>query len=69
MLLRAGAAVNKVHDTFYNTPLHIAAEKGAVDIVKLLLARGADRNIKNKNGKTAAECTADSKIREILIQL
>ncbi|GEM_PF-1033966 len=68
MLLRAGAAVNKVHDTFYDTPLHIAAEKGDVDIVKLLLTHGADRSIKNKNGKTAAECTDNREIRELLFK-
>jgi ankyrin repeat protein len=66
MLLRAGAAVNKVHDTFYDTPLHIAAEKGAVDIVKLLLAHGADKKIKNRDGKTAAEHTNNREIRELL---
>lgn len=36
-----------------NTPLHAAARKGFSDVVELLLAHGADRDIKNNNGKTA----------------
>ena len=33
------------------TPLHVAAEKGeSLEIVKYLIDRGADINIKNNNG-------------------
>lgn len=36
-----------------NTPLHVAAEAGQRDCVQLLLRAGADRHIRNKDGKTA----------------
>jgi ankyrin repeat protein len=35
-----------------------AAAKSRVDIVRLLLARGADPQLKNKNGWTALKTTA-----------
>ncbi|KAH9191896.1 hypothetical protein AeNC1_006127 [Aphanomyces euteiches] len=34
----------------HNTPLHLASSQGYLDIVKALLTRGADVNIKNKDG-------------------
>ena len=34
-----------------NTPLHYACREGDVDITQVLLSRGADITIKNKNGK------------------
>ena len=34
-----------------NTPLHWASMRGHVEIVKLLLERGADKNIHNKQDK------------------
>jgi hypothetical protein len=37
------------------TPLHTAAFLGRVEIVKALLAKGADKTIKNKSGQTAYE--------------
>jgi ankyrin repeat protein len=30
------------------TPLHIAVQSGRLDVIKLLLSRGADTSIKNK---------------------
>lgn len=38
-----------------NTALHYAAEKGHADVVKELLARGADPSAANDEGKTAAD--------------
>jgi len=35
-----------------NTPLHIAAESGSVEIAKLLLDAGGDVNVKNNDGIT-----------------
>ncbi len=35
-----------------NTLLHLAAERGHTEVVKVLLERGANKNAKNKNGKT-----------------
>ena len=45
VLLDSGANV-AVKDRQGNTPLHIAAELGDVDNVKMLLAKGADPNAK-----------------------
>ena len=36
-------------------PLHLAAESGARDIVRLLLQKGADRSVKTADGKTALQ--------------
>lgn len=47
--------VNKLGDT----PLHESAWKGHGDIVRMLLAAGADKSVKNKDGKTALELTSD----------
>ena len=37
------------------TPLHLAAKKGLVDNVRVLLEHGADPNIKNADGYTALD--------------
>jgi hypothetical protein len=39
-----------IQDGYGNTPLHIAASKGNLDIVQLLLNYGANKYIPNKNG-------------------
>ncbi len=66
LLLRAGAKVNEVHDTFRDTVLHIAAARGDSAMVKLLLEHGADRNIKNRDGKTPAEICSNPESRVLL---
>lgn len=38
------------------TALHKAAELGKVDIVRYLISKGADLDIKDANGRTALEC-------------
>ena len=46
--LDAGADVNaSTPDPFRDTPLHIAVEYGDLDIVKLLITKGADVNAKD----------------------
>jgi ankyrin repeat protein len=66
LLLEKGADVNAVDRRTGSTPLHRAVtHTGApatagkseqiVEIIRLLLAHGADRTIKNKAGKTARE--------------
>ena len=40
-LIEAGARVNEA-DRQGHTPLHLAAERGRGDVIKLLLAHGAD---------------------------
>lgn len=50
-----------------DTPLHHAARSGCKMIVKLLIAAGADKTIKNNNGKTALDCVlARARIREAI---
>jgi ankyrin len=34
------------------TPLHLAAQAGCLDAVKMLLAKGADINSRDSNGRT-----------------
>ena len=42
------------------TPLHKAAKNGHVDMVKLLISNGANKNIKNNDGKTAKDIAAEN---------
>lgn len=50
-----------------NTALHLAAEDGHFDVVRLLIELGqADRNIQNAQSKTAAEVAQNKEIREFL---
>ncbi len=56
LLLDAGARVD-VEDAFGNTPLWRAVfnSNGRGELIKLLLAAGADRRHRNKRGKTVIE--------------
>jgi len=49
-----------------NTALHAAACMGFFEAAKLLLERGADRNLVNREGKTAAQSAKSDKIRELI---
>ena len=48
------------------TPLMIAAEGGHAGIADLLLARGADPELKDKDGKRAADLTVLTSLQERL---
>ncbi|CAG5133055.1 unnamed protein product [Candidula unifasciata] len=48
------------------TALHWACKRNHVAVVKYLLDRGADRNIKNKDGHTPAQLTSNEEIRNLL---
>jgi uncharacterized protein len=54
LLLGAGARLNDV-DNRGRTALMLAAELGHADVIKLLLARGAAADLRDHEGKTAAE--------------
>ncbi|TWT39792.1 Ankyrin repeat protein [Thalassoglobus neptunius] len=75
-LIAHGANVNAVDKRSHSTPLHRAVtDTGApstagkthvaVEIVKLLLASGADTAIRNKNEKTPIEYVRDRKMKEL----
>ena len=44
----------------------IAADAGHAGMVDVLIARGAMRDLKDKDGKTALDLTADNAIRDRL---
>ena len=50
-------------DDYKNTPLHISCEDGNVEIVKLLLDKGADRSRQNKEEKTPFELAKPELLR------
>ena len=51
--IEAGANINTTkHHYWGNTPLHCAAEKGALGVVKYLVSQGANIEAKNIRGKT-----------------
>ena len=54
MALVDGGADPNVTDKTKNTPLHAAAQAGALDLVKKLLAKGASPNVHNEQVKTTA---------------
>jgi tankyrase len=78
-LVEHGANVNKACRRNGSTPLHRAVtqtgapktagkQDAARDIVKILLAAGADPSIENKSGKTPADYATDDSIRSLLVK-
>lgn len=55
MLIDAGADVNATESTEGFTALMTAAAMGEVDVIKILLARGADPDIKDADNDTAKD--------------
>ena len=51
-----------------NTPLHTYSWRGEIEIVKKLLANGADVNAKNFEGKTALHIAANEKMVILLLE-
>ncbi|KAM7273911.1 hypothetical protein ACFE04_028575 [Oxalis oulophora] len=58
-VLRLGAKPNIRNAADGDTPLHIAAGLGDEPMVKLLLHKGANKDIRNKLGKTAYDLAAE----------
>jgi ankyrin repeat protein len=65
LLLDACADVNG-HEEAGFTALHAAAESGDRDLASELLARGADREIRTSEGKTAADLAVNDDLRRLL---
>mmetsp|Transcript_69765 Transcript_69765/g.114276 ORF Transcript_69765/g.114276 Transcript_69765/m.114276 type:complete len:120 (+) Transcript_69765:394-753(+) len=68
LLLGAKADPNLKDTSFGRTPLMYAARDGYVDIVKQLLAAGADTGIEDKDGMTAI-LHAEERDREKVVKL
>ena len=54
LLLQAGATVDAVGNNGW-TALHLAAYHGYIQVVEALLNAGADKAVKDKNGRTALD--------------
>lgn len=66
LLLDRGAGIDD-QDNRGRTPLMIASELNHTIAVELLMARGADRSLRDKQGKTAADLTTLTALREKLM--
>ncbi len=63
-LIKKGADIN-AKDSGSWTPLHVAADRGRIEIAKLLLKKGADVKAKTKDGRTPLHGAASYGNREI----
>jgi palmitoyltransferase len=64
-LLAWGAEMDKQDFTYGMTPLHLAVMSGNGRIVKKLLMRGCDRNIKNYSGKLPLDLAQENEYKNI----
>lgn len=65
LLLRHGAEIN-AQDYNGNTPLHLAAWKGHISIVKLFLREGADITLRERRGLQSLDLAWLDEIRDLL---
>ena len=67
-MLNAGYPVDR-QDVWGDTALMVAAKSGAVNVVRYLLARGANAQIENKHGQTVMTIANSNRNRGILAAL
>jgi ankyrin repeat protein len=65
LLLKAGAAVDAADDRG-RTALMMAAELDHAEVVDLLIRSGADRNLRDKAGKSVFDLSANDEVRRVL---
>jgi len=65
LLLDAGADVNRQGAGGF-TALHSAAQSGDVELVKLLLERGADPGVRASDGRRAVDCAQNDDVHALL---
>lgn len=65
MLLEGGADPNPV-DEDRDTPLHYACSSGNVEIITMLLTKGADPTAADGLGRTPAERSTGSSVQQLL---
>ncbi|KAF0693986.1 Aste57867_15099 [Aphanomyces stellatus] len=69
-LLAAGADVNDIEQRlFKRRPIHFAALRGSVSMLKLLIEHGADVNACDGQGKTALHCAAHGGYQDVVTHL
>jgi ankyrin repeat protein len=61
--IEQGTSVDQLSDFNRWTALHVAAHKGHVEIAEFLIKRGANVNVKDKDGYTPLHNTADSFVK------
>ena len=58
----AAAAIDLNHpDDYGDTPLMAASGRGKPEVVRVLLAAGADKDLRNHNGQTALDLAIEEK--------
>ncbi|MCC9601802.1 ankyrin repeat domain-containing protein [Stieleria sp. JC731] len=66
LLLDSGAEINAIEATEQFTPLMVAAAEGNIEVVKVLLKAGADKNMKDVDGDDARVFAAEKNHQEIV---
>jgi ankyrin repeat protein len=67
VLVASSADVRRADGMWGNTPLHVAAENGDLDIVKLLLERGARINAQNFARVTPLDMASNMRVVDFLL--
>eukprot|EP00238_Polyblepharides_amylifera_P003914 CAMPEP_0196588264 /NCGR_PEP_ID=MMETSP1081-20130531/60040_1 /TAXON_ID=36882 /ORGANISM="Pyramimonas amylifera, Strain CCMP720" /LENGTH=164 /DNA_ID=CAMNT_0041910713 /DNA_START=170 /DNA_END=664 /DNA_ORIENTATION=+ len=66
MIIKVPDLINKREDRNGNATLHIAAQNGHVDLVKLLLLHKANIDIQNKSGQTSMHMAISYDLDEVI---